>query len=54
MLARKVGYTIGSRELATIFLRGLDSATDVVERVINKSPTDYYDLKEKAIAVVKN
>jgi hypothetical protein len=54
MLAHKAGYTIGSRELATVFLRGLDNAGDVVEQVIDKSPTDYYDLKEKAIAVVKN
>jgi hypothetical protein len=54
MLARKAGYTIGSRELATVFLKGLDNAPDVVERVINKTPMDYYDLKEKAIAVVRN
>ncbi len=37
-----------------VFLKGLQTASDVIERVINKSPTDYYDLKEKTIAVVKN
>jgi len=54
MLARKAGYTIGSRELMTLFIRGLGGAPDVVERVINKSPEDYFDLKTKVIAVVKN
>ena len=47
-------YTIGSRELMNVFLKGLQTASDVIKRVINKSPTDYYDLKEKTIAVVKN
>ncbi len=54
MLARKAQYTIGSQELMNIFLKGLKMAPDIVERVINKSPTDYYDLKEKTILVVKN
>ncbi len=36
------------------FLKGLKTAPDIVERVIDKSPMDYYDLKEKTILVVKN
>ena len=35
------------------FLKGLKTAPDIVERVIDKSPMDYYDLKEKTILVVK-
>jgi len=49
-----VQYTIGSWELMNVFLKGLKTALDVVERVIDKSPTDYYDLKDKMILVVKN
>jgi hypothetical protein len=37
-----------------LFLKGFSNAQDIVERIIDKSPTDYYDLKSKAIAVVKN
>ena len=47
-------YTIGSRELINMFLKGLHNFPHIVKRVIDKSPTDYYDLKEKTIAVVKN
>jgi len=54
MLSRKVKYTIGSRELMNMFLKGLHNYPHIVERVINKSLTDYYDLKEKTITVVKN
>ena len=54
MLAQKARYTRGSRELMNMSLKGLYTTSDVVERVIDKSPTDYYDLKEKTIAVVKN
>ena len=54
MLSRKVKYTIGSRELMNMFLKGLHNYPHIVERVINKSLTDYYDLKEKTIMVVKN
>ncbi len=54
MLARKARYTIGSRELMDMFLKGLNTAPDIIERVIDKSPTDYYDLKDKTILVVKN
>jgi len=49
-----VRYTIGSRELINMFLKGLHNFPHIVKRVIDKSPTDYYNLKEKTIAVVKN
>ena len=52
-LVRKVGYTVGSRETMNYFLKGLMMAPDVMERVVEKIPTDYQDLKDKAIAVVK-
>jgi len=35
------------------FLKGLKMALDVMEQVIEKTPTNYQDLKDKAIAVVK-
>jgi hypothetical protein len=53
-LAQKAGYTIGSTKLENIFMRGLDTAPDIMERVIDKAPWDYYDLKAKAIEVIKN
>ena len=37
-----------------IFLKGLHTTSDIIERVIDKSPMDYYDLKEKTIMVIKN
>ncbi len=37
-----------------MFLKGLHNFPHIVERIINKSLTDYYDLKEKTITVVKN
>jgi len=38
-----------------MFLKGLNNVPNIVERVIDKMPTaDYYDLKQKTIAVVKN
>jgi len=54
MLARKARYTIGSRELMNMFLKGLHNFPHIVEWIIDKSPTDYYNLKEKTITVVKN
>src|SRR6266853_1222037 len=54
MLARKARYTIGSRELMNMFLKGLYTFPHIVERIIDKSPQDYYDLKDKMILVVKN
>ena len=35
------------------FLKGLSNAPDIMERVVDKNPTNYYDLKAKAILVVK-
>ncbi len=52
MLAQKVRYTIGSRELMNMFLKGLNNVPNIIERVINKTPTDYYDLKQKTITMV--
>src|SRR5216683_3324031 len=37
-----------------MFLKGLHTFPHIVERIINKSPQDYYDLKNKTILVVKN
>ncbi len=37
-----------------MFLKGLHNFPHIIERIINKSPTDYYDLKEKTITVIKN
>src|SRR6266851_1167000 len=37
-----------------MFLKGLHTFPHIVERIINKSLTDYYDLKDKTILVVKN
>ncbi len=37
-----------------MFLKGLHNFPHIIERVIDKSPMDYYDLKEKTITVVKN
>ncbi len=54
MLARKVRYTIGSQELMNMFLKGLNHFPYIVERIINKSPMDYYNLKQKTITMVKN
>jgi Zinc knuckle len=52
-LVRKAGYTVGSRESMNYFLKGLNSAPDVVEKVVEKFPTDYQDLKDKAVLAVK-
>jgi len=54
MLAHKVRYTIGSQELMNMFLKGLNNIPNIIKRVINKNPTDYYNLKQKTIAMVKN
>ncbi len=54
MLAQKARYTIGSRELMNMFLKGLNNVPNIIERVINKTPTNYYNLKQKTIAMVKN
>jgi hypothetical protein len=49
-----VGYSIESRETMNFFLKGLSNAPDIMEWVIDKNPTDYYNLKAKAVLVVKN
>jgi len=51
MLAQKARYTIESHKLMNMFLKGLNATPNVVKRVIDKMPTDYYDLKEKTIVV---
>ncbi len=35
-------------------LKGLNNFPHIIERVIDKTPTNYYDLKQKTIAMVKN
>jgi len=35
------------------FLKGLKTAPDIMEQVVEKIPTDYQDLKDKAVTVVK-
>src|SRR6266851_6477316 len=37
-----------------MFLKGLHTFPHIVERIIDKSLTNYYDLKNKTILVVKN
>ena len=54
MLARKAEYSIGSREMINFFLKGLNSTPDIMEWVIDKNSTNYYNLKAKAVLVVKN
>ncbi len=51
MLAR---YTIGSTETINLFLKGLTTSADIFEKVMDHpTPNNYYDLKNKAISVVK-
>jgi len=54
MLACKAKYTIVSRELMNMFLKGLNAFLHIVKRIIDKSPQDYYNLKDKMILVIKN
>jgi len=37
-----------------MFLKGLNNVLIIVKRVIDKTPTDYYNLKQKTITMVKN
>jgi len=53
-LARKAGYTVGNDETVSLFLRGLRSSPDVFERVIDKDPQNYFQLKDAAISITKN
>ncbi len=53
-LATLAGYTIGSAESINLFLKGLTTSSDVFEKVMDHpTPDNYYDLKNKAINVVK-
>src|SRR5713101_5771191 len=49
MLAHKAKYTIGSQELMNMFLKGLTTFPHIIERIIDKSLRNYYDLKDKTI-----
>ena len=53
-LTMLAGYTIGSAETINLFLKGLNMSADVFEKVMDH-PTlnNYYDLKNKAISIVK-
>jgi hypothetical protein len=44
---------VGSRESMNYFLKGLKTAPDIMERVVEKFPNDYQDMKDKAITMVK-
>ncbi len=53
-LTTLAGYTIGSAETINLFLKGLTSAPDVFDKVMDyPAPTTYHDLRTKAISVVK-
>ncbi len=53
-LATLAGYTIGSAESINLFLKGLTTLSDVFKKVMDHpTPDNYYDLKNKAINVVK-
>jgi hypothetical protein len=53
-LTTLAGYTIGSQELINIFMKGLTSAMDVLDKVADHPvPENYYALKEKAISIIK-
>jgi len=48
------GYTVGSAETINLFLKGLTSAPDVFEKVMDRpTPDNYNDLRNKAVSVVK-
>ena len=48
------GYTIGSQESINIFMKGLMSAMDILDKVTDHPVSEnYYALKEKAISIVK-
>ena len=49
-----MNYTIESQELMNLFLKGLENVPDILKWVIDKSPLNYYNLKDKMILVVKN
>ena len=53
-LAHKAGYTVGNNKTVSLFLRGLRTSADVFERVIDKDPQNYFQLKDTTIAITKN
>jgi len=53
-LAMLTGYTIGSAETINLFLKGLTTSADMFEKVMDHPvPNNYYNLKNKAISVMK-
>ena len=53
-LATLAGYTIRSAETVNLFLKGLMSAPDVFNKVMDHpTPDNYHDLRNKTISVVK-
>ena len=53
-LATLARYTIGSAETINLFLKGLTSAPDIFDKVIDyPAPSNYHDLRNKAISMVK-
>ncbi len=53
-LATLAGYTMGSAEMINLFLKGLTSAPDVFNKVMDHPASDnYHDLHDKAVSVVK-
>ncbi len=48
------GYTVGSAETINLFLKELTTSADIFEKVMDHLvPNNYYNLKNKAINVVK-
>ena len=54
-LATLAGYTVGSMETINLFLKGLTTSADIFEKVMDHpTPNNYYNLKNKAISIVKS
>jgi len=53
-LTTLLGYTIGSAETINLFLKGLTSAPDIFDKVMDyPAPNNYHKLRNKAISMVK-
>jgi len=53
-LATLAGYTIGSAEMINLFLKGLTSALDIFDKVMDHPALDnYHNLRNKAVSIVK-
>ena len=53
-LTTLAGYTIESAETINLFLKGLTSALDIFDKVMDHpAPNNYHNLRNKAISVVK-